>query len=38
MVGKFTSEDMIAEYVKNWRREKEYKQLLLNLQMGTPSP
>ena len=37
-VGKFTSEDVIAEYVKNQGKEKEYKQLLLNLETGTPSP
>ena len=37
-VGKFTSEDVIAEYVKNQGKEKEYRQLLLNLETGTPSP
>ena len=30
-VGRFTSENVIAEYVKNQGREKEYKQLVLNL-------
>ena len=37
-VGKFTSEDVIAEYVKNQGKEKEYRQLMLNLETGTPSP
>lgn len=31
-VGKNTSEDVIREYVKNQRREKEYRQLYLNLE------
>ena len=37
-VGKFTSENVIAEYVKNQGKDKDYKQLLLNLETETPSP
>ena len=37
-VGKFTSENVISEYVRNQGKEKDYKQLWLNLETGTPSP
>ena len=33
-VGKFTSEKVIKEYVKNQGKEKDYKQLLLNFPKG----
>lgn len=35
-VGKFTSEKVIKEYVKNQGKEKDYKQLLLNFPKGDP--
>lgn len=35
-VGKFTSERVIKEYVKNQGKEKDYKQLLLNFPKGDP--
>lgn len=37
-VGKFTSENVISEYVRNQGKEKDCKQLWLNLETGTPSP
>ena len=35
-VGKFTSENVIREYVKNQGKEKDYKQLLLNFTEDGP--
>ena len=35
-VGKFTSENVIREYVKNQGKEKDYKQLLLNFLEDEP--
>lgn len=37
-VGKFTSENVIAQYVRNQGNEKNYKQLYLNFTTETPSP